>query len=231
MVRPEEVLVNRMIRQHELIPEDLQNASVLVVGTGMLGSWTCEALARIAGDVRAYDFDMVGPENVGTQAFCETQIGAPKVVALADRLDGLPYTGYAYRMSPEEQIPYAIDVVVSAVDSMAARRMCAERALSLGADLFVDTRAHGTIGVVCAILGADIEDYLSTLESDENVPEPACGLEGTAFVGLWVAQQVASTLVRHYRGMTSPTKLVYDVAMSDVVLSEQKREVNQQEEQ
>lgn len=220
--------IDLMIRQSKLIPEDLQRASILVVGTGMLGSWVCEALSRIAGEVHGVDFDVVGPENIGTQAFNEQQVGAPKVLALAERLAGLPYTGHAYKF--EETIsPASLDlrpvenyplVVVSAVDSFAARKMVAQWAIANKASLFIDTRAHSTIGVVCARPYDGMLQYINTLESDGVAPDPECGTEGTAFVGLWVAQQVAATLVRFFRGIPSPVKLVYDVAMSDIVLSE-----------
>jgi hypothetical protein len=232
----------RMLRQTLLIPQAMQDCTVVLVGLGMLGSWTAHVLSRTCKGVIGYDFDTVGNENIGTQAYDQLDVGTDKAAALAGDLIGLPFTSFAQRfdgaLKGEDIRTYGYSpattdplVVVSAVDSFEGRRMVAEWAKS-HADLFIDTRAHGTVGVVVTVpvirqpglldVGGAIALYLKELESDgASAPDPQCGAEGTAFVGLWVAQQVASTMVRHFMGLPVPYKTVYDVAMGEAITVEQ----------
>lgn len=223
---------NRMMRQTLLIPEDMKQATVVLVGLGMLGSWTAHVLARTCRQVIGFDFDTVGVENIGTQAYDERTIGDSKASAMQRSLIGFPFKGLPERFDSEALYQFADDtlragpypmVVVSAVDSFAGRRMVAEWAAK-HAELFLDTRAHGTVGVVITaptmavfVDGANISQamarYLDTLESDESAPAPACGAEGTAFVGQWIASQVASSILRFFKGLPVPYKVVRDVAM------------------
>lgn len=223
---------NRMTRQTLLIPDGMKQATVVLVGLGMLGSWTAHVLARTCRQVIGFDFDTVDVENIGTQAYDDSDVGIAKASALWAQLRGFPFVGYPVRfeysgegMGPEYGRPL---VVVSAVDSFAGRRMVAEWAAQ-HADLFIDTRAHGTVGVVITVPNAreqfpepridyTFDVYLDTLESDDTAPAPACGAEGTAFVGQWVASQVASSILRYFRGLPVAYKVVRDVAM-DMELS------------
>jgi hypothetical protein len=224
----------RYERQTLLIPQGMKNATVVLVGLGMLGSWTAHVLARTCGRVIGIDFDEVGDENLGTQAYNKFDLGMAKSSAMFSNLYGLPFAGknesFNGRKTPAELNIIAAGtplVVVSAVDSFEGRRMVAEWAAKY-ADLFIDTRAHGTVGVVMTVpvdsdplvaLARPLADqvigvYLAGLESDDTAPAPACGAEGTAFVGMWVAQCVASTLVRYFKGLPVPYKVVYDAGMA-----------------
>jgi hypothetical protein len=200
----------------------------------MLGSWTAHVLARTCQQVYGWDFDTVGLENLGTQAYSALDEGLPKAAVLQAHLGGHPFSGWAFEFdgkgsySPWDSGPL---VVISAVDSFTGRRTVAEWAAPR-ADLFIDTRAHGTVGVVLACPASphsadaalernpSLRHYLETLESDDSAPTPQCGAEGTAFVGMWVAQQVASTMVRFFKGLPVPYKVVRDVALDLGLVSE-----------
>jgi tRNA threonylcarbamoyladenosine dehydratase len=66
----------------------LQNAHVVVVGIGGVGSWTVEALARNAvGKLTIIDLDNVAESNVNRQIHAlETNFGKAKVSAMHERL-------------------------------------------------------------------------------------------------------------------------------------------------
>lgn len=208
------------MRQELLIPKGMKDATVIVVGLGMLGSWVSHALARSCGHVMGYDFDTVGHENVGTQAYVPVEVGLGKAAALHSHLIGLPFKAFNERFTADMRYGGGSPlVIVSCVDSFEGRRMVAEWAAK-HADLFIDTRAHGTVGVVIAATlqnGRDIPGYLATLESDEDAPAPQCGAEGTAFVGMWVAAQVASTMVRFFRGLPYAYKVVQDIGLDATI--------------
>jgi tRNA threonylcarbamoyladenosine dehydratase len=65
-----------------------ENAHVLVVGLGGVGSWAAEALARSAvGELTIMDFDHIAPSNVNRQLHAlEGEFGKSKVRAMSDRL-------------------------------------------------------------------------------------------------------------------------------------------------
>lgn len=208
-------------RQALLIPDGMKRTTAVIVGQGMLGSWLSHSLARTMRGVIAYDMDTVGPENLGTQAFTASDVTMNKAKAMLMHMQGLPYYAVPERFDNDlSRVPNGGRVVVSAVDSFEGRRAVAKAAFEASASYFIDTRAAGTVGVVVFCTPSDIEAYLATLESDEDAPPPACGAEGTAFVGLWVAAQVTSSIVRAFRGLPVPYKVVHDVGMDLRVMTQ-----------
>ena len=68
--------------------EKLQNATVMVVGCGAVGSFATEALARSGiGNIVVVDFDTVEVSNINRQLFAlSSTIGMPKVDVAAARI-------------------------------------------------------------------------------------------------------------------------------------------------
>lgn len=209
-------------RQALLIPDGMKRATAIVVGCGMLGSWTLHSLVRTMRGAFGFDFDTVGPENIGTQAFSFSDETMNKANALSMHMQGLPYSAIPVAFEGTISFPAGRGplVVVSAVDSFEARRMVAQATKDYGADLFIDTRAAGTVGVVVTAKPEDLGAYIATLESDVDAPNPECGAEGTAFVGLWTAAQVTSSIARHFRGLPVAYKVVHDVGMDARILTQ-----------
>ena len=206
-------------RQALLIPDAMKQASALVVGCGMLGSWTIHSLIRTMRSVIAYDMDTVGLENIGTQAYSYSDETMNKAQAMSMHLQGFGYIAVPERFEDGPDMA-TFEVVVSAVDSFDARRLVADFALQSGAKYFIDTRAHGTVGVVVFVEAKDIPAYLATLESDETAPEPLCGAEGTGFNGMWVAQYLTGALARGFGGLPVNYKVVHDAGMDARILTE-----------
>lgn len=106
----------------------LAAARVLVFGTGGVGSWCVEALARSAvGHITIVDSDIVAASNINRQlpATVET-IGRPKVKVLAERVAAInpdiEVTPVEARYTPETAAEFHIedyDFVVDAIDSLA----------------------------------------------------------------------------------------------------------------
>lgn len=209
-------------RQSLLIPDAMKQAQAIVIGCGMLGSWTIHSLVRSMHNVIAYDFDAVGPENIGTQAYSYSDESMNKALAMSMHLQGFNYEGRPVALDNGDirrNVMHA-EVIVSAVDSFEARRLVAETALTMNADLFIDTRAHGTVGVVVTVKPQDLPAYLATLEDDETAPDPECGAEGTGFLGMWVAQYVTGSIARYFRGLPTAYKVVHDAGMDARILTE-----------
>lgn len=68
--------------------QKLQNAHILIVGTGGVGAYTAEMLCRAGiGELTIVDADVIGVSNINRQLIAlNSTIGKPKVEVLAQRL-------------------------------------------------------------------------------------------------------------------------------------------------
>lgn len=142
--------------------ERLARARVVVVGLGGVGSWTAEALARTAvGSIRLVDLDHISESNTNRQLHAfEGQYGRAKVEAMADRLlainprcavetiDDFLDAGNAARCID------GADIVIDAVDSVAAKLL-----------MVIEARRRGVALLVCGGTGAK-RDALGLRRSD-----------------------------------------------------------------
>lgn len=213
---------DRMSRQSELLAHRMQNAAVLIAGAGMLGSWTAMALGRCAMDVQVWDFDTVEAVNTGNQAYTSEHPGLPKVQALEALTRGLPVRGHNERFpldASRESLLETVEmransplIVVSGVDSFEGRKAMAGWARHHNADVFVDTRAMGEIAVVFIVPHAHIERYLrDEIIDDAAAPDVPCGMNGTAYVGQYVAATVTARLNAHFMGKPVPFVTVDEI--------------------
>ena len=100
---------------------------VIVFGTGGVGSWCVEALARTGiGHIAIVDSDTVAESNINRQLpALFTTIGRPKVEVLAERIRALnpdaDVTALEARYTPENAESFALesyDYVIDAIDSL-----------------------------------------------------------------------------------------------------------------
>ena len=215
-------------RQSQLILPGARDATVVIAGAGMLGSWTAHALVRMCTHVLVFDGeDTVEDVNTGNQAYNGMHVEMGKGTALALSMYGLPIASIPCKFPAPPSVGFTTpNVVVSCVDNLKARRAIAVWAFVHCIDLFIDTRAQEeTACVLCVPLtGKDRElrmnDYLAGIPEESEVADVACGMTGTAFVGMWVAQRVAMSINNHYRGVDNPSKLVYHVGQGIEVTRE-----------
>ncbi len=216
-------------RQSQIILPGARDATVIIAGAGMLGSWTAHALVRMVAKVIMFDgADTVEDVNTGNQAYNAMNVEQGKGEALGLSLYGLPYDQIPTKFPAGCDEP--VDVVVSCVDDLHARLCIAEWAADHNVALFIDTRAQGeTAAVLCvplrSPLGSDegeerLTEYMAGVPEEGEVEDVACGMTGTAFVGMWVAQRVAMSINNHYRGVDNPAKIVYHVGQGIEVTRE-----------
>ena len=132
--------------------EKLQNATVMVVGCGAVGSFATEALARSGiGNIVVVDFDTVEVSNINRQLFAlSSTIGMPKVDVAAARIrdinpdaDVIAINAY---FDDDTDINVKPDFVIDAIDTVESKialyKWCAARnipfAASMGAALKSD---------------------------------------------------------------------------------------------
>ncbi|WP_177733619.1 tRNA threonylcarbamoyladenosine dehydratase [Flavobacterium inviolabile] len=107
--------------------DKLQNANVLVVGMGGVGSFAAEFIARAGvGKMTIVDGDVVDITNINRQLpALHSTVGAPKVTIVGDRLmdinPGLQLTRVQEFLSPErafELVTPEFDYVLDCIDSI-----------------------------------------------------------------------------------------------------------------
>ena len=122
----------RNARQHDFLPPDsLARCHAVVVGVGSIGRQVALQLAAMGvPSLTLYDPDTVAEENLGPQAYWESDIGDPKVHAVANvchqqfpKLE-LHAKAERFRKSAVKDWPRnRVHAVFLCVDSMEARRL------------------------------------------------------------------------------------------------------------
>ncbi|MDI6739656.1 MAG: sulfur carrier protein ThiS adenylyltransferase ThiF [Candidatus Edwardsbacteria bacterium] len=114
----------------------LKKASVGIAGCGGLGSTAAMALARVGiGKLVIVDFDVVEPSNLNRQQYFVSQIGTPKVAALAENIKKAnPYVAvvtHRVRIVPENVKPLflGVNVIIEAFDRADQKQMLVESVL------------------------------------------------------------------------------------------------------
>lgn len=135
----------RTARTRRLIGDEaqtkLENANVLLFGTGGVGSFTAEALARAGiGKLTIVDKDVVDSSNINRQIIAlGSTVGRPKTEVLAERIHDInpeaqvdarqvcfmPDTAETFRFED-------YDYVVDAVDMVSAKLLIIEKAKAAG---------------------------------------------------------------------------------------------------
>jgi len=124
-------------------------SKVAVVGCGGLGGYVVEELARLGfGTIVAIDPDVFVEHNLNRQLLSTLHnIGMPKVEAAAERIDAINPAvvvipvQLAFSLNNASDLFQGVDVVVDALDSVAARLQLAEACTELKIPL-----VYGSIG-------------------------------------------------------------------------------------
>ncbi len=116
----------------------LAEKTVAIAGAGGLGSNVASALARAGvGTLIIADFDRIEASNLNRQAFFASQIGRPKVEALAENLRQIPsgtkIIGRKVRVTSAnvERLFHGADILVEAFDRAEEKQMLIETWMSL----------------------------------------------------------------------------------------------------
>ena len=105
----------------------LQEATVMVVGTGAVGSFATEALARSGiGHLILIDADVIEESNINRQLFAlDSTVGTPKVDVAAARIHDInpEIQVDALRMFFDENthLDYRPDYIIDAIDTTASK--------------------------------------------------------------------------------------------------------------
>ena len=203
----------RFLRQHQIIHPQMAGMEVIIAGAGMIGGWTAHALSRAVKKVHLFDPGTVEPVNTGNQPYGEHDIGTPKVMALGlSRVEGYvdAFPQKTLKVSGQE-------IFISAVDSMSGRAANAAWCKDMKLPLFLDGRIRGELAVLAVVTDQRYSEYLEALPSDDDVEDVPCGMEGSAYVGMFLAARIAATINAWCKGSPIPSLYVYHVGLDQLV--------------
>lgn len=195
-----------LIRQSEIIPAQVHNTPITVIGAGAIGSFTVLALSKMGfHNIDVWDFDEVSDANMSCQWFRIKDIGKPKVIALRDLIaefTGLPLEVHEDRYEGQEVLS---GIVISSVDSMKAREVIwkAVKGYS-GVTHLIDPRMAAEYALSFVMNPHDEKDikaYETTLYSDENAVEERC----TAKATMYTAALLAGYVAKHVKDIVTGT--------------------------
>jgi hypothetical protein len=203
-------------RQLDVVsPSDLADLKVTLIGAGGIGSPTALALTKMGvSQISVYDNDSVELHNLPNQFYRLSDLGKPKVEALADAV--IDYAG----VSPEAKVELFENqqlsgVVISGVDSMTARKAIWQRVrYNPTVEVYIEARMGAE---VCRIHTVDPTDpsavkwYETTLYSDEEAQELPCTARAIIYTVFVVAGLIASQVKKYVRGQELRKEIIFDL--------------------
>lgn len=206
-----------LTRQFDIIPIDRLGMKITIVGAGAVGGWTAITLARMGFlNLTVIDFDKVTVENMNCQPWRIQDIGFPKVDSLQEMIRD--FTDCSIEVVNDRFTGKNLQgIVISAVDSMEARRMIWESQRS--ASHVIDPRMGAE---VCALYvmrpghEKDMISYEKTLYSDSNAVAEPCTRKSTAYCAMPLSGLVAAQVKAIATGQRYSRITQWDIMAGDL---------------
>ena len=199
--------------------ENIQKKTIILAGVGGIGSYVGFLLARMKpASMFIYDDDIVETVNMSGQLYGQSDLGRPKVSALAEMIRN--YAGYSSVFAINERFTNeseASDIMICGFDSMAARRLFFNKwknhVLSKPEDerkncLFIDGRLAAEEFQILCIKGDDeynINRYSNEyLFFDGEADETICSYKQTTFCANMIASYMVNLFVNFCANQCEP---------------------------
>lgn len=199
--------------------ENIQKKTVILAGVGGIGSYVGFLLARMKPTAMfIYDNDIVETVNMSGQLYGQSDLGRPKVSALAEMIRN--YAGYSSVFAISERFTdesKASDIMICGFDNMAARRLFFNKWVNHVQSkpeeerkdcLFIDGRLAAEEFQVLCIRGDDeynINRYNNEfLFSDAEADETICSYKQTTFCANMIASYMVNLFVNFCANQCEP---------------------------
>ena len=199
--------------------ENIQKKTVILAGVGGIGSYVGFLLARMKpASMFIYDNDTVEAVNMSGQLYGQSDLGRPKVSALAEMIRN--YAGYSSVFAINERFTNeseASDIMICGFDNMEARKLFfdkwAAHVASKPAEerancLYIDGRLAAEEFQILCIKGDDdfnINRYANEfLFSDAEADETVCSYKQTTFCANMIASYMVNLFVNFCANQCSP---------------------------
>lgn len=214
-----------LVRQADIIPVNLLNKSVRIVGAGAVGSFVALTLSKMGfSDITVHDFDEVSTENLSCQFYRIDDIGFRKVDALKEIV--ADFSGTEIKTVPEklESIsPLKSDILIMAVDSMSARKLiwgCVESTIGGRPKIVLDPRMGAeacSVYVVDPNYSSDVDRYEKSLYSDENAIQERCTAKATMYTATMLSGMVCKLVKDFVVDQKTTTTVHWDIKANDMI--------------
>lgn len=183
------------------------NMPIKVFGAGGIGSWTSLFLAKSLpkATITVNDFDTVETHNLAGQFFTLNSVGLSKAKAV--KILGVSFgvsnivDNHLYLLEKEQAVDIlkSSNIVISAFDNMAARKILFEAAVETGTN-FVDGRLRATMFEVFYVdvkNESQLNTYRNTLIDDNEIDDGPCSFKQTSHVAAMIASYITSIVTTH----------------------------------
>jgi hypothetical protein len=188
-----------LTRQLKLIPIEVLEEPITIIGAGAVGSFTALSLAKMGfSNITVFDFDKIDVENMNCQFYRFKDIGKFKVEALQELVEDFTKVQINARNQLYETGTFK-GIVISAVDSMKVRKMIWDnhKETGIGTKLIIDPRMGAESALIYAMSPWDAKDIVSyekALYTDENAVEEDCTAKATMYCATMLAGQVCKVV-------------------------------------
>lgn len=165
-------------------PQQFGEKRVDVIGAGATGSAIALELAKLGvKNLHVWDFDIVEDHNLANQCYGLSDVGKPKVEALAELIRnqaGMDIVVHNKKCTGEDNLG---QVVFLLTDTMISRKEIAEGILfNPMISLLIETRMGAETAMIYSInpsKPSHVDRWKSTLYDDEETEESTCGARTT----------------------------------------------------
>ena len=179
-----------------------EQVPVLIGGAGGIGSWLTLFLTRAGFQCHVYDFDILEAINMAGQCFRYSDIGSPKVDALANVVKELCSSAIFTYNEAVDNDTMTNNIVLTAFDNIKARRIMFESWVNgYGTDptaIFIDGRLMAEQKTIFCVRGGDpdaIDRYLNQhLPDDTNIPDAPCTFKQVSHNAAAIAAEMTAYL-------------------------------------
>jgi len=211
-----------LTRQMDLIPLEVLDTPINIIGAGAIGSFTALALTKMGfNNLVVFDDDTIDVENMNCQFFRFKDIGKSKVNALQELIED--FTNHKIEIIPTkwDNIPME-GITICAVDSMSVRKQVFERFYKQVNDskLIIDPRMGAETAMLFAYNPMSISEgnsYSKSLYSDDEAVQERCTAKSTVYCALGLSSMIC-TLVKNFVVDNKYKKqTLFDVTSFDMV--------------
>lgn len=218
----------RNVRQRELVPpERLARCHAIVIGVGSIGRQVAIQLAAIGiQHMTLYDHDKVSVENLASQGYMESDVGSPKVHAVANiahqQFPRMNLVSHAerFRKSHVQKWTHGRQMAVfCCVDSIASRKLIWE-SVQARCHFYVDGRmAAEVIRVITSDAPAMDRYYASTLFTSTEAYQGECTSKSTIYTASIAAGLMVGQFTRWLRRLPTNREQIFNLLSQELMAS------------
>lgn len=207
-----------------LPPEALKATKINLIGVGGIGCPTASALAHMGVPIiQLFDGDTVEEHNRPTQIlYRRTDVGRFKVDAAKEVLEMFTDAKILTVPSRFDGSQKLEGIVISAVDSMASRKVIWEKVrYNIHVPLYVEARMGGQTLITYTLSPTDpdaVKRYEETLYSDAEATTEPCTEKAIVYTVLFAGGVIANQVKKYLMGETYEFEIMMDLMNMEMMV-------------